>query len=124
MATGNIPQGVGQTAIGVARIRARESERADRLFDDPYAEAFVAAAPAVAAPRATPPGAAAARHAPPGEPASLGAIFQARVAIRTRFFDDYLLAACGAGCRQVVLLAVGMDTRGDRLTARQRSAVQ
>lgn len=115
MATGNIPQGVGQTAIGVARIRARESERADRLFDDPYAEAFVAAAPAVAAPRATPPGAAAARHAPPGEPASLGAIFQARVAIRTRFFDDYLLAACGAGCRQVVLLAVGMDTRGYRL---------
>lgn len=29
--------GVGVTAIGVALIRARESGRSDRLFDDPYA---------------------------------------------------------------------------------------
>jgi methyltransferase (TIGR00027 family) len=35
--------------------------------------------------------------------------------IRTRFFDDYLLAACTAGCRQVVLLAAGLDTRAFRL---------
>lgn len=35
--------------------------------------------------------------------------------IRTRFFDDYLLAACAAGCRQVVLLAAGLDTRAYRL---------
>jgi methyltransferase (TIGR00027 family) len=113
VANGNIPQGVGQTAIGVAKIRARESERADRLFHDPYAGAFVDAAPGAlvdAAPGSTVP-----RQAPPGESAALGAIFQAGVAIRTRFFDDYLLAACAAGCRQVVLLAAGMDTRGYRL---------
>jgi methyltransferase (TIGR00027 family) len=133
---GNIPQGVGQTAIGVAKIRARESERADRLFHDPYAGAFVDAAPGAlvdaapdalvdAAPGApvdagpealvdAAPGATVPRQVP-GEPTALGAIFQARVAIRTRFYDDYLLAACAAGCRQVVLLAAGMDTRGYRL---------
>lgn len=38
-------QGVGKTALGVAMARARESRRADRLFDDPYAQAFVDAAP-------------------------------------------------------------------------------
>src|SRR5262249_15966239 len=37
------------------------------------------------------------------------------VAIRTRFFDDELRAACTAGCRQVVLLAAGLDTRAFRL---------
>ena len=105
MANHDIPRGVGRTALGVARIRARESDRADRLFHDPYAEAFAAAAP----------GAVAERPAPPGESSSLGAIFQARVAIRTRFLDDYLLAATAAGCRQVVLLAAGMDTRAYRL---------
>ncbi len=129
MANGNILPGVGRTAIGVAKIRARESERADRLFHDPYAGAFVDAAPEAlvdaapgalvdAAPEAlmgAAPGVTLPRQAPPGESTALGAIFQARVAIRTRFYDDYLLAACAAGCRQVVLLAAGMDTRGYRL---------
>jgi methyltransferase (TIGR00027 family) len=113
VANGNIRQGVGQTAIGVAKMRARESERADRLFHDPYAGAFVDAAPE--APVGAVPGATVPRPAPPGGSTALGAIFQARVAIRTRFYDDYLLAACAAGCRQVVLLAAGMDTRGYRL---------
>jgi methyltransferase (TIGR00027 family) len=111
VANHDIPPGVGQTALGVARMRARESERADRLFEDPYAGAFVAAAPEVAPPQQAAP----AEPISPGAPAALGAIFQARVAIRTRFYDDYLLAACAAGCRQVVLLAAGMDTRGYRL---------
>ena len=35
---------VGLTAIGVAAIRAAESARPDRLFDDPYAAAFAEAA--------------------------------------------------------------------------------
>ena len=34
--------------------------------------------------------------------------------IRTRFFDDYLAAATAAACRQVVLLAAGLDTRAFR----------
>lgn len=35
--------------------------------------------------------------------------------VRTRFFDDYLLEVCAAGCRQVVLLAAGLDMRAFRL---------
>jgi methyltransferase (TIGR00027 family) len=35
--------------------------------------------------------------------------------LRTRFFDDYLLAATAAGCQQVVLLAAGLDTCTFRL---------
>ncbi len=37
--------GVGETALGVASVRARETRRIDRVFDDPYAQAFLAAAP-------------------------------------------------------------------------------
>src|SRR6266446_3596463 len=111
MANDDAPRGVGQTAIGVARIRARESERADRLFHDPYAGAFVTAAQGAVAGQRTPPE----QRTPPDERTSLGEIFQERVVIRTRFLDDYLIAAAAAGCRQVVLLAVGMDTRGYRL---------
>lgn len=42
-----IPGGVSKTALGVAMIRAEESRRVDRLFDDPYADAFLRAAPGV-----------------------------------------------------------------------------
>lgn len=38
-------QGVAKTALGAARMRAEESHRADRLFDDFYAQAFLDAAP-------------------------------------------------------------------------------
>ena len=40
-------RGVGKTALGVAMVRARESRSDNRLFDDPYAQAFVDAAPGV-----------------------------------------------------------------------------
>ena len=129
MANDDAPRGVGQTAIGVARIRARESERADRLFHDPYAEAFVTAAQGAVAEQRTPPDERTSADgltppngltspdgpASPDERMSLGEVFQERVVIRTRFLDDYLIASAAAGCRQVVLLAVGMDTRGYRL---------
>lgn len=45
----------------------------------------------------------------------LGAAFSSAGVVRTRFYDDYLLAAARAGCRQVVLLAAGLDTRAFRL---------
>src|SRR5262249_46030939 len=104
-------RGVEKTALGVAMVRARESRREDRLFDDPYAQAFVDAAP----------GAFPGEHktgeelAAVGPMASLGAVFHAHAVIRTRFFDDYLTAAVAAGCSQVVLLAAGLDTRAFRL---------
>lgn len=94
-----------KTALGVALARAAESHRADRLFDDPYAELFAAAAPHVFD-----------EDLRPGQELSnAGASFANMVAVRTRFYDDYLLAACDSGCRQVVLLAAGLDARAFRL---------
>ncbi|WP_410573546.1 SAM-dependent methyltransferase [Amycolatopsis sp. cmx-4-61] len=92
---------VSVTAVGVAALRAYESRRPDRLFDDPYAAAFHAAGSSLLpiAPGETPRG-------------GLGALFAEQVAIRTRFYDDYLL---GAGCPQVVVLAAGLDARAFRL---------
>jgi len=104
-----IQSGVGKTALGVAMVRAGESRRPDRLFDDPYAEGFLAAAPGLfdVEQPAAPAGA--------GELASWGAEFSAHAVIRTRFFDDYLLDATRNGVHQVVLLAAGLDTRAYRL---------
>jgi methyltransferase (TIGR00027 family) len=111
------PQGVGKTAIGVARVRAQESQREDRLFDDPYAQAFVDAAPGAfrdeikAAEQEARERQAGGRAASPSV-SSLGAAFYSHAVIRTRFYDDFLAAA---DCRQVVLLAAGLDTRAFRL---------
>jgi methyltransferase (TIGR00027 family) len=94
-----------RTAVGMARIRADESRRRDRLFDDPLAAAFVAAAPE------PPPE----HRAPRGVVAELGALLYHQGVIRTRFYDEYLTAAAEGGCAQVVLLAAGFDTRAFRL---------
>jgi methyltransferase (TIGR00027 family) len=104
---GGSPRGVGETALGAAMMRARESGRPDRLFDDPYAAALVEAAPPVfdEGPSSA------------DDPliAQLEAAFEVSVAVRTRFYDDFVLAASAAGCRQVVLLGAGLDTRAFRL---------
>ncbi|SQD94042.1 SAM-dependent methyltransferase [Parafrankia sp. BMG5.11] len=101
-----VPHGVGRTALATAWIRAGESERPDRLFDDWLAPAFVAAAgdalPLI----------------PPDAGGRLGALAEmmnAYLVVRTRFFDDELLAAAEAGVRQMVLLAAGLDSRAFRL---------
>lgn len=88
---------VNRTAVGVASIRALETTREDRLFDDPYAAQLTAghvSAPAV--------GAAAAQRRR----------LRAHVVLRTRFYDELLLSAT---TDQVVLLAVGLDSRAWRL---------
>jgi methyltransferase (TIGR00027 family) len=87
---------VSRTAVGVARLRAMETRRPDRLFEDPYAEAFAPGGPEAVSRAAS-------------------SVFRLHIVIRTRFYDDYLLAACASGCRQVVLLAAGLDTRAFRL---------
>src|SRR5215207_3609579 len=97
--SGEALPGVSRTAVWVAGLRAAESKRADRLFDDELAEVFVSAAGSGVAPDMS--------AMPPGSSEFL--------AIRTRFFDDQALAACAAGIRQVVLLAAGLDCRAFRL---------
>jgi methyltransferase (TIGR00027 family) len=109
--------GVEKTALGVAMVRAWESRRPDRLFDDPYAQAFVDAAPD-AFPEAANSHEELAARGPMGE---IAAQFSLHGVIRTRFFDDYLTAATAAGCSQVVLLAAGLDTRAFRLAWPERT---
>ena len=107
--TRDVPIGVGRTALGVALVRAMESRRRDRLFHDPYAAAFLAAAQAMFD------GDQRGAVAGLGGLSSEGAAFWSHAVIRTRFFDDYLLDPTGQGIRQVVLLAAGLDTRAYRL---------
>jgi methyltransferase (TIGR00027 family) len=93
---------VAQTSRWMAAARARESERPYRLFDDPLA-------PALAGPE----GFAWLQRMQPVPRFGGLALY---VVLRTRFFDDFLGHACwGAGARQVVLLAAGMDARAFRL---------
>ncbi|MEV4360149.1 SAM-dependent methyltransferase [Nonomuraea sp. NPDC004186] len=98
--------GIGATALGVALLRAQESERPDRLFDDPYARRFLQAV----APDSTP----WAAGASPATARFLQAMAE-QVAVRTRFFDRALLNATAQGCDQVVLVACGLDARAFRL---------
>jgi methyltransferase (TIGR00027 family) len=92
--------GVSETALWTVRMRAHESSRADALFRDPLAAEFLdSAGPA---------------GAPPGS-GVLQKVLPDWLAVRTRFFDDHLLAAARTGCRQVVLLGAGLDTRAYRL---------
>jgi methyltransferase (TIGR00027 family) len=93
-------EGVGVTAKMTAAARSRESERADRLFEDPWAALlagnegfdFLAREEALL----------------PDRP-------QAVFVVRHRFFDDFLLKSAADGVRQVVLVAAGLDTRAFRL---------
>jgi methyltransferase (TIGR00027 family) len=86
----------------MSAARARESERADRLFHDPLAAALAGPEGFAWLERME----AAARSDAPG----------LYPVIRTRFFDDFVLDACRRlGVRQVVLAAAGMDTRAFRL---------
>jgi methyltransferase (TIGR00027 family) len=96
---------VSKTAIGVALVRAMESRRPDRLFNDPYAGELVAAAPDYLAERAARPSG--------RNPATVA--LAAHIAVRTRFYDSYLLDACADGCQQVALVAAGLDARAYRL---------
>jgi methyltransferase (TIGR00027 family) len=97
---------VGLTAIGVAAIRAAESVRPDRLFDDPFEGGFARAAgdwrPSADAPATE-------------EQARSRRRLTSWITVRTRFLDDVVLDACAGPCRQVVILGAGLDSRAFRL---------
>lgn len=105
--------GVGLTAVGVAWARAVESQRPDRLFDDPLAAKVAQRGQRELETALGVPDGGLGRASPVDEPAARA--FLEYAAVRTRYFDDRLLEACTAGCRQVVILAAGMDARAFRL---------
>ncbi len=85
------------TASWTAAVRAGESAREDRLFDDPWAAALAGdEGPAWLAQR------------------SPEAVLP--IVLRTRYFDDFLLGmAKEDAIRQVVIMAAGLDTRAYRI---------
>lgn len=87
------------TASWIAAVLAQESRRPDRLLDDPWAAQLAGA---------------------DGEEwlrARTGSPALAIIAIRARFFDDFLQRVTATeGIRQVVLVAAGLDTRAYRLS--------
>jgi methyltransferase (TIGR00027 family) len=99
------------TAVGVAYIRAQESLRPDRLFEDPLASAFVVAS------GWTPPESVEAEvgDAPADVRAYWGTVVQS-VIVRTRFLDEYAMDAAASGVRQFVILGAGLDARAFRLS--------
>jgi methyltransferase (TIGR00027 family) len=113
--TWDINESVGATALGVAGGRAAETNSADPLISDPYAQLFLEAA-----------GDGIWRIYLDGElPSELVDLdpqvadrMQAMLgytACRTKFFDEYFLSAAGDGIRQAVILAAGLDSRAWRL---------
>jgi len=89
------------TAFVVAEFRARENEQAHPLYLDPVVHIFLdeRTKKAAAAIRA---------DFPAGEKMPR---------LRTRYYDDRLDAELAGGCRQVVILGSGLDTRAERKRA-------
>ncbi|MFE0190339.1 class I SAM-dependent methyltransferase [Streptomyces sp. NPDC059008] len=100
---------VERTALLTAALRAAETRRTDRLYEDPYAARLVGEAGEglLAEVRAA--------TFPPDRPRTLPSTPDYN-AIRTRFFDDFLQqAAREAEMTQIVLAPAGMDSRAYRL---------
>jgi len=107
----DLASSVGATATMVAASRALASREPDPLLDDRFAEPLVRA---VGHPFFT-------RMLDgqiPLDSADMPTTPQQRreqMAVRTRFFDDFLTAATAGGIRQAVILAAGLDARAYRL---------
>ncbi|MER7930544.1 SAM-dependent methyltransferase [Streptomyces sp. NPDC096057] len=101
--------GVGMTAFLVAAARAIETSRPDALSRDIHARDFLAAAPGCAQwPTSV-------EQVPDGDADPLWGRLARFFGLRTRVFDDFLMDAAFHGCRQVVVLGAGLDTRAHRL---------
>ncbi|MFC7310304.1 class I SAM-dependent methyltransferase [Streptomyces monticola] len=100
---------VERTALLTAALRAAETRRPDRLYEDPYAAALAGdIGPGLLAEVRT-------ATFPPGRARTLPSTPDYN-AIRTRFFDDYLqTAAEDPATTQIVLAPSGMDSRAHRL---------
>jgi methyltransferase (TIGR00027 family) len=108
--TWDITTSVGSTALFVATARALEAQKPDPLVVDPYAEVFCRAVGGWAA------------DVLDGELPDhqlkipdWGQHFVNFQGARTKYFDEYFRRAAGAGVRQVVTLAAGLDSRAYRL---------
>ncbi|WP_210687026.1 SAM-dependent methyltransferase [Mycolicibacterium sp. GESEQ-9] len=99
----DITESVGATALGVAMARADETASDSPLFTDPYAQMFLDAATARG------------WHPPTGVMSRRIRAIGNYAASRTKWFDEFFIAAGAAGIRQAVILAAGLDARAWRL---------
>ncbi len=109
------PSGVWATAVGVARVRALETEGENALFRDPLAQAFATAGGLWPSSPPLPDDEAARRRR---------RAVSFSIVIRTKFLDDLLQQASASGVRQVVLLGAGMDSRAFRGRHRRAAGLQ
>ena len=99
----DITEGVGQTALGVAWSRSQESTSDCPLFTDRYAPLFVDAAMERG------------WQLPPKYMLDRIRSIEGYAASRTKWFDEFFIAAGANGIDQAVILAAGLDARGWRL---------
>jgi methyltransferase (TIGR00027 family) len=97
----DITESVGATALGMAMARAAESNCDCPLFTDGYAQLFIDAATA--------------RGWDSSDVARQLPLVQGYAAARTKWFDEYFIAAGANGIVQAVILAAGLDARAWRL---------
>ena len=107
----DITEGVGQTALGVAMARAEETTTECPLFTDPYAQLFLDAASERG------------WQQPPSYMIERIRAISAYAASRTKWFDEFFIAAGASGIEQSVILAAGLDSRAWRLPWVDNSAV-
>ncbi|NUP20802.1 MAG: SAM-dependent methyltransferase [Streptomyces sp.] len=94
------PYGLSRVALWTAAAHAAECGRDTPYVLDPWAADFLHTARC--------------GGGPPGD-GPLQRLLPDWAVVRTRFFDEHLLTASRSGCRQVVLLGAGLDTRAYRL---------
>ncbi len=109
----DLASSVGATATMVAAGRAIATSVEHPLFDDPFAAPLVRAVGIDAFTKMVDGTLDIAEIAPEGAAQVRSNIDE--MAVRTKFFDDYFVAAGDTGIRQAVILAAGLDARAYRL---------
>ncbi|WP_123027054.1 SAM-dependent methyltransferase [Mycolicibacterium stellerae] len=107
----DITESVGATALGVAWARSQESTSECPLYTDPYAEVFIAEAVTRG------------WELPQRHMAERIRSISGYAASRTKWFDEFFIAAGAAGIEQAVILAAGLDARAWRLPWNDGSVV-
>jgi methyltransferase (TIGR00027 family) len=112
--TWDLASSVGATATMVAAARAMATTAANPLINDPFAEPLVRAVGVDFFTRLV-----TGELRPEdldNDSESVGMQRMAdSMAVRTKFFDEFFVAATGGGIRQAVILASGLDSRAYRL---------
>lgn len=111
--TWDLASSVGATATLVATGRAIASADPRGLINDPFAAPLVRAV-GLDFFTAMVDGTVDLSQIPGSSPERTQAMIDS-MAVRTKFFDDYLMAATADGVRQAVILASGLDARAYRL---------